>query len=169
MYKSQFQGNYPYEWFYGPGSQMLTWAAETRPQVNFPKTHAWIPKCIGHFGYAKWTKVPSAGCQAVRSSEVCDRRTALLPVNATNIVNTNNQSNDLKFSLCVCVLFQFNSYLLIQWLAVVFYLDEGNTNITITIQTPSLSMNMIAPSMLTLLSLSTFGDEEVWLRIFFNT
>ncbi len=64
-----------------------------------------------------------------------------------------------------CVLFQLNSYLLIQWLAVVFYLDEGNTNIQLQFK------HHLCPwtwsRLPCLLSLSTFVDEEVWLRIFF--
>lgn len=40
----------------------------------------------------KKKKVPSAGCQAVRSSKVCDWRTALLPTNTMNIVSTNSHS-----------------------------------------------------------------------------
>ncbi len=94
---------------------------------------------------AKWTKVPSAGYQAVRSSEVCDWRTALLPVNTKNIVNHNATISNLA-SVCIISVECIPAYtvtggsFLSRW---------RQYKYTITIQTPSLSMNMIAPSVLT--------------------
>jgi len=49
----------------------------------------------------KGGKVPSAGCLAVRSSKVCDWRTALLPSNTMNIVSTNRHSAQRAYACII--------------------------------------------------------------------
>jgi len=112
----------------------------------------------------KGGKVPSAGCQAVRSSKVCDWRTALLPSNTMNIVSTNRHSAQIAYACIISS--EFIPVYTVTGGSFLSGWSNTDEQLKIDILRLSLSMKMIAPSWPCLLSLSTFVDEEVWLRFF---